>query len=155
MSGYTHDGLRHAASMSRDLHAMRYMFAVGPPRSLITPWNPGVSRIRSISARIDASLRLWITRPSCSVIEQKLQPPKQPRRIVTENLIISYAGILAAWWRGCGTRANGSSYSASISGVVSGSGGGWIQTSAAPWRWTSARALPGLDSRWRMREAWA
>ncbi len=33
-------------------------------------------------------------RPSCSVIEQKLQPPKQPRRIVTENLIISYAGSL-------------------------------------------------------------
>ena len=34
-------------------------------------------------------------RPSCSVIEQKLQPPKQPRMIVTENLIISYAGIFA------------------------------------------------------------
>jgi hypothetical protein len=43
------------------------------------------------------------------VIEQKLQPPKQPRRIVTENLIISYAGILLAWCFGCGTRANGSS----------------------------------------------
>src|ERR1041384_2690493 len=130
MSGYTHDGLRHAASISRDVHAIRYMLAVGPPRSLITPWNPGVaSRIRAISARIDASDRLWITRPSCSVIEQKLHAPKQPRRIVTENLIISYAGILLAWWRGCGTRANGSSYSASISGVVSGIGGGWIQTS--------------------------
>jgi hypothetical protein len=34
-------------------------------------------------------------RPSCSVIEQKEQPPKQPRMIVTENRIISYAGILA------------------------------------------------------------
>src|SRR5215470_14027142 len=121
MSGYTHDGLRHAASISRDRHAMRYMFAVGPPRSLITPWNPGVwSRMRSTSARIDASERLWITRPSCSVIEQKLQPP----RIVTENLIISYAGILVGWCRGCGTRAYGSSYSRSISGVVSGTGGG-------------------------------
>src|ERR1041384_4262627 len=110
MSGYTHDGLRHAASIARDLQAIRYMFAVGPPRSLMMPWKPGVwSRMRSISARIEASDRLWITRPSCSVIEQKLQPPKQPRRIVTENLIISYAGILLVWCLGCGMRANGSS----------------------------------------------
>jgi hypothetical protein len=28
-------------------------------------------------------------RPSCSVIEQNVQPPKQPRRIVTEKRIIS------------------------------------------------------------------
>ena len=35
-------------------------------------------------------------RPSCSVIEQKVQPPKQPRMIVTENRIISYAGIFAS-----------------------------------------------------------
>src|SRR5574337_1458658 len=94
MSGNTHDGLRHAASISRLLQAMRYMFAVGPPRSEMLPVKPGVrSRMRSISRRIEPSLRLWITRPSCSVIEQKLQPPQQPRRIVTENLIISYAGI--------------------------------------------------------------
>src|SRR5678810_25095 len=98
MSGNTHDGLRHAASMSFDLHAMRYMFAVGPPRSEMLPVKPGVtSRMRSISRRIDVSLRLWITRPSCSVIEQKLQPPKQPRMIVTENLIISYAGSFVCW----------------------------------------------------------
>jgi hypothetical protein len=86
------------------------MFAVGPPRSEMMPVKPGVrSRMRSISARIDASERLWITRPSCSVIEQKLQPPKHPRRIVTECLIISYAGIFSPWCRGCGTRWNGSS----------------------------------------------
>ena len=48
-------------------------------------------------------------RPSCSVIEQNVQPPKQPRWIVTENLIISYAGILALPYDGCGTRAYGSS----------------------------------------------
>ena len=30
-----------------------------------------------------------MTRPSCSVIEQKVQPPKQPRMIVTEKRIIS------------------------------------------------------------------
>src|ERR1044071_1919704 len=104
MSGNTHDGLRHAASMSRVLHAMRYMFAVGPPRSEMMPVKPGVvSRMRSISPRIDASERLWMTRPSCSVIEHKLQPPKQPRRIVTENLIISYAGSFLPPYFGCGT----------------------------------------------------
>ena len=34
-------------------------------------------------------------RPSCSVIEQKVQPPKQPRWIATEKRIILYAGIFA------------------------------------------------------------
>ena len=86
MPGYTHDGRRHADSISRLLHASRYMFAVGPPRSEITPVKPGTwSRIVSISRRIDPSLRLWMMRPSCSVIEQNVQPPKQPRWIVTEK----------------------------------------------------------------------
>ena len=31
--------------------------------------------------------------PWCVVIEQKVQPPKHPRMIVTESLIISKAGI--------------------------------------------------------------
>ena len=35
------DGLRQADSISRDLHAMRYMLAVGPPRSEMTPVKPG------------------------------------------------------------------------------------------------------------------
>ena len=35
-------------------------------------------------------------RPSCSVMEQKEQPPKQPRMIVTENLIMSQAGIFVS-----------------------------------------------------------
>src|SRR6187551_429691 len=101
MSGNTHDGLRHAASISRLLHAIRYMFAVGPPRSEMLPVKPGVvSRIFSISPRIDFSERLWMIRPSCSVIEQKLQPPKQPRRNVTDSLSISYAGSFVGWWRG-------------------------------------------------------
>ncbi len=33
--------------------------------------------------------------PSCSVIEQNVQPPKQPRWIATEKRIILYAGMLA------------------------------------------------------------
>src|SRR5690348_6447213 len=94
MPGYTHDGRRHALSISRLLHARRYMFAVGPPRSEITPVKPGtVSRTCSTSRITDSSERLWMMRPSCSVIEQKVQPPKQPLWIATEKRIILYAGI--------------------------------------------------------------
>src|SRR5215469_2990371 len=97
MSGNTQDGRRHSASTLGSLHAIRYMLAVGPPISEITPVKPGVlSRIRSISRRIEPSERLWMMRPSCSVIEQKVQPPKQQGMTVTENLIISQAGILAS-----------------------------------------------------------
>jgi hypothetical protein len=35
-------------------------------------------------------------RPSCSVIEQNEQPPKQPRMMLIEKRIISYAGIRAS-----------------------------------------------------------
>src|SRR5690349_6467357 len=42
-----------------------------------------------------------------------------------------------------------------MSRVVSGMGGGFSHTSRSPWRWTSARALPGLLSRCRMRLACA
>ena len=97
MSGKTQDGRRHSASIFGSLHAIRYMLAVGPPMSEMTPVKPGVwSRIRSISRRIEPSERFWMMRPSCSVIEQKVQPPKQPRMIVTESLIISQAGIFAS-----------------------------------------------------------
>ena len=61
------------------------MFAVGPPRSEITPVKAGdVSRIFSTSRRMESSERFWMMRPSCSVIEQNVQPPKQPRMIFTE-----------------------------------------------------------------------
>ena len=70
--------------------------AVGPPRSEMTPVKPGtVSRIVSISRITESSERLWMMRPSCSVIEQNVQPPKQPRWIAIEKRIISYAGMLA------------------------------------------------------------
>jgi len=55
-----------------------------------------LSRISSISRSTEASERLWMMRPSCSVIEQKVQPPKQPRMMFTEKRIISQAGILVA-----------------------------------------------------------
>src|SRR5712664_2782750 len=96
MLGYTHDSRRHDSSMRLSLQARRYIFAVGPPRSEMVPVNPLVlSRISSISRRIDGSERLWMMRTSCSVIEQKVQPPKQPRMMLTEKRIMSQAGILA------------------------------------------------------------
>ncbi|CSI77722.1 Uncharacterised protein [Vibrio cholerae] len=54
---------------------------------------------------IDSCERFWMMRPSCSVIEQNEQPPKQPRMMLTEVLIMSYAGIFASPYLGCGTRA--------------------------------------------------
>src|ERR1035437_8310592 len=96
MPGYTHDRRRQEDSIFGSLEAMRYMLAVGPPMSEITPVKPGVlSRISSISRMIESSERLWMIRPSCSVIEQKVQPPKQPRMMFTEKRNISQAGILA------------------------------------------------------------
>ena len=62
------------------------MLAVGPPRSEITPVKPGtVSRTCSTSRTTESSERLWMIRPSCSVIEQNVQPPKQPRWIAMEK----------------------------------------------------------------------
>ena len=85
MPGYTQLSFRQAASVSLSLQARRHMLAVGPPRSEITPVNAGlVSRMRSTSLMIESSERLCMMRPSCSVIEQKVQPPKQPRMILTE-----------------------------------------------------------------------
>ncbi|MNT81232.1 hypothetical protein D3C72_2208030 [compost metagenome] len=55
-----------------------------------------LSRMSSISWMIDSSERFWMMRPSCSVIEQKVQPPKQPRMMFTLKRIISHAGILVA-----------------------------------------------------------
>jgi hypothetical protein len=45
---------------------------------------------------MDRSERLWMMRPSCSVMEQKVQPPKQPRMMLTEKRIISQAGMRAS-----------------------------------------------------------
>src|ERR1035437_5583615 len=97
MPGKTQDRRRHDDTIFGSLQARRYILAVGPPRSEIVPVKPGVlSRISSISLRIDCSERLWMMRPSCSVIEQKVQPPKQPRMMLIENRIMSNAGIFAS-----------------------------------------------------------
>ena len=63
----------------------------------MTPVKPlTLSRMSSISRSTEASERLWMMRPSCSVIEQKVQPPKQPRMMFTLKRIISQAGMRAS-----------------------------------------------------------
>src|SRR5690606_37365840 len=95
MLGNTQDRRRQLAWISSLTQLSWYIFAVGPPRSEMVPVKPGVlSRICSISRMMESSERLWITRPSCSVMEQNEQPANQPRMMFTEYRIISYAGIL-------------------------------------------------------------
>ncbi len=38
-------------------------------------------------------LRLWMMRPSCSVMLQNVQPPKQPRIVTIESFTVVKAGI--------------------------------------------------------------
>ena len=55
------------------------MLAVGPPRSDITPVKSGaLSLMCSTSRTIEFSDLFCMIRPSCSVIEQNVHPPKQP-----------------------------------------------------------------------------
>ena len=72
------------------------MFAVAPPTSEITPLNSGSAASFCTSRTTDSFDRLWMIRPWWAVIEQNVQPPKQPRMIVTESLIISWAGTGSA-----------------------------------------------------------
>ena len=99
--GYTQEGRRQAASILGLLHDIRHILAVGPPRSDITPVKPGtVSRTVSISRRIESSDLLCIIRPSCSVIEQKVHPPKTSslNRDGEANHLISWDFGIAIHW---------------------------------------------------------
>ncbi len=58
--GWMHERRRHFASTSGRVHRILYMFAVGPPTSLIVPLNAGSCAMRRTSPTIDAGLRLWI-----------------------------------------------------------------------------------------------
>src|SRR4051812_44244405 len=106
MEGCTHERRLQIASTSGRVQRIWYMFAVGPPMSLMTPLNSGSTARRRTSLRIDCCERDWMVRPWCVVIEQKVQPPKQPRMIVTLSLIISNAGI-GSLYDGCGRRVYG------------------------------------------------
>src|SRR5207237_5610667 len=103
MVGCTHERRLHLASTSGRVQRIWYMLAVGPPTSLMTPWNSGSAAILRTSFSTDSCERDWMMRPWWAVIEQKVQPPKQPRMSVTECLIISWAGI-GSVYEGCGRR---------------------------------------------------
>ena len=96
------------------------------------PANPGKLFSARTSLRIDASLRDEMNFPWCAAIVQKLQPPKHPRCVHTENLIMSYAGIRFPLYRGCGSFVNGRSQNESISSVVATGNGGLICTYPFP-----------------------
>src|SRR5712692_1481786 len=98
----------HLASTSGREQRISYMLAVGPPMSLTTPANSGSAAILRTSGSTDSCERDWMILPWCAVIEQKVQPPKQPRMMVTESLIISKAGTGSAY-EGCARRVYGRS----------------------------------------------
>ena len=102
--GWTHDSRLHLASTSGRVQRISYMFAVGPPTSLTTPLNSGSAASLRTSLRIEFCERDWMMRPWWAVIEQKVQPPKQPRMIVTESLTVSNAGIFSDPYIGWGRR---------------------------------------------------
>src|SRR5438270_9964498 len=92
MLGCTQERRLHLASTSGRVQRIWYMLAVGPPTSLMMPLNSGSAASLRTSLTTDSGDRDWMIRPWWAVIEQKVQPPKQPRMIVTESLIISKAG---------------------------------------------------------------
>src|SRR5258708_2224424 len=147
-----HDNRLHFASTSGRVQRIRYMFAVAPPMSLTTPLNSGSAAILRTSLTIDVSDRDWIMRPWWAVIEQNVQPPKQPRMIVTESLIISWAGI-GSVYVGCGRRVYGRSNTASICSAFSGNAGGLATTAWRSWYWISVAALNGFVLIWMRRVA--
>ena len=61
--GWTHDSRLHFSSTSGRLQRIWYMFAVGPPMSLIVPLNSGSWPSFLISPRIDSCDRDWMMRP--------------------------------------------------------------------------------------------
>src|SRR5207244_4882586 len=81
--GWMHERRLHTASTSGRVHRIWYMFAVGPPRSLIVPLNVGSAAIVCTSARTERGLRLWMTRPSCIVLVQEVQATEPARLCCT------------------------------------------------------------------------
>src|SRR5262245_21156948 len=103
-----HDRRLHFASTSGRVHRIRYMLAVAPPMSLTTPLNSGSAAIFFTSPTTESFDRDWMIRPWWAVIEQNVHPPKHPRMIVTESLIISWSAIGSAY-DGSACRVYGSS----------------------------------------------
>jgi hypothetical protein len=84
-----------------------HMLAVGPPTSLIDPFQAGCRVMAAASPAMERELRDLTRRPWCSASEQNEQPPAQPRCEVMLNRIISSAGT-GLRYDGCAARENGS-----------------------------------------------
>ena len=115
---------------SRLLQAIRYMLAVGPPRSDTTPVNPGVLVAYVARSRRGwkPAERFWMIRPSCSVIEQKVQPPKQPAHDIdreTNHLVCRDFALIAVRRVRVRARIAYSNTVVHLFGRVSGIGGGF------------------------------
>src|SRR5215207_6371469 len=98
-------GRMHSSQIHCSLPFILYMLAEGPPRSLMVPRKSGICFTDSTSRRMLALLRLATNLPWWAEIVQKLQPPKHPRCMLIECLIISYAGMGPRFrYFGCGSR---------------------------------------------------
>ena len=133
------------------------MLAVGPPRSEITPVKPGhrvadlldLAHHRVLRAALDdAALVLGDRAEGAAAEAAALDGDREADHLVRGDLRARRRTDAA----GAGTAARRPSPSPPW---CSGIGGGLSHTSTSPCRCTSARALPGLVSRCRMREACA
>src|SRR5258708_40294202 len=103
MPGWTHESLRQALSVVSSLQRTLYLLAVGPPRSEITPRKSSIREIARTSRSTFSAERLWMHGPSCSVMLQNVQPPKQPRMVTIECFTVPDAGT-DPWYEVGGVR---------------------------------------------------
>ncbi len=90
------DGVRQLARRQRagsERQRAPHMLAVGPPTSLIEPFQSGWRVMSAASARMEPALRDRTRRVWCRASAQNEQPPAQPRCEVMLKRIISSAGI--------------------------------------------------------------
>ena len=74
-----HEYLLQGSHTEISFPRMRYMFAEGPPKSLMYPLKSGCLVIISASFKTDSAERLETNFPWCAEMVQKLHPPKHPR----------------------------------------------------------------------------
>ena len=146
-SGQMQLGRTHSSQIHCSRPFILYILPEGPPRSEIVPRKSGICLMDSTSRRMLALLRLATNLPWCAEIVQKLHPPKHPRCILIECLIISYAGIGPRLrYFGCGSRVYGRSKLESIcrSDIVG--NGGLTTSSRSPVGCSNRRAFTRFDS---------
>jgi hypothetical protein len=137
---------RHFASTSGFEQRIWYMFAVGPPTSLMWPLKSGsFGHLLQLPSGSTAGCGSGSRAPGASVIEQNVQPPKQPRIVVTESLIIVCAGI-GARSVGCGRARVGQVVDAVHAALVEREAGGLTTSRRSPCFCSRRRPFCGLVS---------